>query len=436
MKTTQILIVELLLGAAVLSSCSNQVQQKLPGQPQTAIQPPFKGIDVEAEVYTIEASKKSVIETPEGTIITVPESCLVDQNGQKIKGKVAVTYRAIDKPSEIMISGIPMTYDSAGVQNDFISAGMFEIQASQNNKEVFIEKGKSIAVEFGSYTPGDDFNFYKIDEKSGDWTYQGTNKSTVNLKKEEKLKNFLDDNFLEFDIDYSVHDELKDFDGLKWLCVDENDAVNPTKNKDLLDENWWDIELKTLDEKNGIYLVKLSNSERSVSFKVTPYVLEGETADIAGMNSKIAQLNETVAAKKEEEKSIQLQADIIRSFNIPSFGTYNWDKIQKEVAGGDLFVTNASFKVDSKMVNEERKVFHFSGDSKLLSREASSWNQLLFRPKEKNYLLMIMPGNYVAVSSTKDFNSAQSNSNQVFEMTTRKVKINSVEDLDKLLASL
>ncbi|MGV3632527.1 MAG: hypothetical protein ACO1O6_15065 [Bacteroidota bacterium] len=420
-----------LFTALLLAACSRQQLEEVTVV-KTAIRPPLEGVDVKKDIYKINPGEVTTITTPEGTTITVPANILVDEKGKKIKDKVELSYRSIDTPGEIIASGIPMGYDSSGVAYDFISAGMFEIKASSRGKEVFIAQGRSIGVDFASYKQGDDFSFYKIDEESGKWSYKGITKPKKNEVKFKKLERFKDENLVVFDIDYSAHEELKPFHNLKWICIDPAEKGNPITHDWVTKERWFEMSLTVIDKEKGIYQVYLSNGMKDAKFKVSPYQLSD--GSIADMNGKISALNETVRLKKEEEQRIQFEADITRNFEISSFGTYNWDKIEKEVAAGNLVVTNASFNIDSRDMAENRNVYHFSGKDKLLSRITNKWDKLLFNPNETNKILVILPDNYVAISDPSEFQQAKSKKDFVFRLKKRSKKIKSVSELDELLA--
>ncbi len=415
----------------VIYAC-NGTNEKQAKEKLSAIKPPFKGVDVPTNNFSFDASKDAKIETKEGTIISIPANSLVDSKGKKVKGKVDLAYRSINTPAEIIASGIPMTYDSSGVSYDFISAGMFEIGANQGGEKLEIAPGKAVEVDFASYKEGNDFSFYKIDKETGKWDFKGISTPKVNSRKKEKLKLFEDDNLFQLEVDYSTHDELKPFDGLKWLCLDENDKNNPARNNWVLEETWFDVSLAVVNSKKGIYKMTLSNSDKNISFNVSPYLLENEsTADIT---AKINTLNEKVKEKKEIEAQIQMEADIIRNYKISSFGLYNWDKIDKLIGTGELAVTDANFLINSKGLEEDAKIFHFSGKDKLLSRVSKKWDKLVFDPKGVNKILVVLAGNLVAISEYADFLKARGSKNFQFNLRKRAKKINSIADIDAILA--
>jgi hypothetical protein len=414
-----------------LNSCKNSENKLVSNEKSSVIKPPFDGVEVKADQFSFDASEDSEIITKEGTTIRIPANSLVDAKGKAVKGKVNLSYRSINTPAEIIASGIPMSYDSSGVKYDFISAGMFEIGAKQKGKDLEIASGKAIDVEFASYKSGDDFFFYKIDTETGKWDYKGISTPKENKLKKEKLKLFEDDNLFQLEIDYSLRPELKPFNGLKWLCLDKTEKDNPITNKWILDEIWYDIILNPIDAKKGIYKMILSNSSKVVSFKVSPYLLESENkADFA---EKIKNLNETIKLKKAEEEKIQFEADIIRNYKISSFGLYNWDKLDKLVESGELAVLDASFLIDSKQLEDDMSVFHFSGKDKLLSRVTKKWDKMIIDPKGVNKILIVLAGNLVAVSEYAVFIKAQGSKNFLFNLKKRAKKINSLQDIDAIL---
>lgn len=141
--------------------------------------------------YQINAEKGDTINYHSGTQIIIPAACFVDEKGNKISGMVDLEYREYTNTAEILLSGIPMTYDSAGVQNNFESAGMLEINAYQNQKPVFINAAKAIHVDMASTLEKPGINLYRFDSIKNNWTMLG----------KDSLNNSLADNAEAFFID-------------------------------------------------------------------------------------------------------------------------------------------------------------------------------------------------------------------------------------------
>jgi len=64
------------------------------------------------------------------------------------------------------------------VINNFQSAGMFEINASVQGKEVFLADGKDISLDFALTDSAEKYSFYKFDDEKGNWTNIGNSGTT------------------------------------------------------------------------------------------------------------------------------------------------------------------------------------------------------------------------------------------------------------------
>lgn len=136
------------------------------------ITPPIKGVDVTGDIYKVPANRQSKVVSASGTEISIPANCFVDKSGRPVKGDVQLDYREFRDPVDILASGIPMSYDSGGVMNNFESAGMFELLASQNGQELFMAPDKQVDMKFSSTNASPTFNFYEFNDESGNWEYK------------------------------------------------------------------------------------------------------------------------------------------------------------------------------------------------------------------------------------------------------------------------
>ncbi|HFA50442.1 MAG TPA: hypothetical protein ENJ95_15625 [Bacteroidetes bacterium] len=143
------------------------------------INPPIPQVKPSFASFQVNATKGGIYEYPSGSKLIVPAAAFSDQNGQAIEGEVVIRYREMHDFVDFFLSGIPMTYDSAGVKYTLESAGMIEIFAEQDGKKVRMAPGKSIDVELVSNVntpprmnvpPG--YNIYKLDTEKRNWAYQ------------------------------------------------------------------------------------------------------------------------------------------------------------------------------------------------------------------------------------------------------------------------
>lgn len=135
------------------------------------IQPSIKKLNIPYQSYKINAQKGGVINHHTNSKIKVPKNAFVNKKGEDIIGDIEIKYRELHNQTDILASGIPLKYDSAGIAFNFESAGMFDIKGIQNNEPIYIKKDKTITVEFASKDATDHFNQYIFDTLTQNWVY-------------------------------------------------------------------------------------------------------------------------------------------------------------------------------------------------------------------------------------------------------------------------
>ncbi len=143
--------------------------------------PPVNEWDIPFQTYTLDAEKGGIINHSSGTQIQVPEQCLLDASGNPVTGEVVFKYREMHKAIEFALSGIPMTYDSAGTNYYFESAGMCELRAYQDGKVLEMHPDKPVSVNMKTTKTGV-YNLYQLDEKQGNWVAKGATREQDNAK--------------------------------------------------------------------------------------------------------------------------------------------------------------------------------------------------------------------------------------------------------------
>lgn len=147
------------------------------------INPPLAGVNVPYTVYKVIAEKGATLDFKTGSKVVVPKNAFVDENGKLLKGEVELRYREFHDAVDFFVSGIPMTYDSAGQRYHFESAGMMEMLAYQNDKPVNVAPEKSINIELASNYKGTEYNLYKLDTVRNNWSCLGKDKVVGKVEK-------------------------------------------------------------------------------------------------------------------------------------------------------------------------------------------------------------------------------------------------------------
>ena len=198
------------------------------------INPPFA--DIPAAQFAsmkVDANQGGVYEHKTGSRIVIPKSAFVDDKGALIEGEVDIRYREFHDYVDFFLSGIPMTYDSAGVTYTLESAGMMEVYAEQAGKRVRMAPGKDLNVELVSYINVPDvnvppaYNIYKLDEEARNWVFTDVDKIQI---VEDDLVN-LDPNDPTTPAKQDLRKELKRINDLKEseLARIDNTIAKPTQ---------------------------------------------------------------------------------------------------------------------------------------------------------------------------------------------------------------
>lgn len=153
---------------------------------QPYVNPPLKNVKPSFASYQVNANEGGVYEYPSGSKLVVPAAAFADENGNPLEGDVTIYYREMHDFVDFFLSGIPMTYDSAGVEYNLESAGMVEIFAEQDGKRVAMAQGKSIDVELVSrvnvspeLTVPKGYNIYRLNEEDRRWEYREIDRMEV-----------------------------------------------------------------------------------------------------------------------------------------------------------------------------------------------------------------------------------------------------------------
>lgn len=321
---------------------TNNAQQKI----ESDIKPPLPELNTKPRTYLVDVGKDTLIITESGTQIKIKANSFLDKNGNPITGKVDINYREFHDVVDIILSGIPMTYDSAGTQYHFESAGMFEIKGFQNNEEVFISEVSPVSILLASKWEGERFNIYKLDAQSGDWSYLEKDtagrkfaevktdsvqipktENIVKLEKEvkkaqaktkqimgekpveprklqEKIQN------LKIQVDEKEFPELALYKNLLFE-IDENDKTY----KPELSKITWDAASVKKGKENETYILTFTKGKDEYSFVTRPVVGEKDFPKAKEIyERKFDEYEKTLAKRKEDEekKRKELEAEYAR----------------------------------------------------------------------------------------------------------------------------
>jgi len=316
------------------------------------IKPIVKHAKSDYSKYKVNASKGGVIKHTTQSKITIPQAAFVKKDGKEITGEVEIHYKEMHTIADVLVSGIPMRYDSAGQKQNFESAGMIDIKGFQNGEEVFIKPGKNLDVDMVSTKTGSHFNMYYLDTIAKEWKYIGkdkivplsndvvhaTNASAEPVSKEVKVitENIqkLDDKIVKvteqketkiaalptpaepkkpvlankarkqfvLDVDFNQYPELKSFDGCVFEVGEENTHYTNEFNK----IQWSDAVISAGTQKGKNYTLNLTSGYRKEKLIVYP-VFTGKKLEeqTALYNSKLKEYSLALEVRKDKEAKIE-----------------------------------------------------------------------------------------------------------------------------------
>jgi len=132
------------------------------------INPPSEILDIRYDTLFVDVKNGDTLIFNGCTQIIVPPNGIVTKDDENIES-TRILYREFQNQTDIMLSGIPMTYDSAGVEYLFESGGMFEIKSINPNEKINLETALEVKMCSNHQQAG--FNVYQLDENNGKWNY-------------------------------------------------------------------------------------------------------------------------------------------------------------------------------------------------------------------------------------------------------------------------
>jgi hypothetical protein len=392
------------------------------------ITPPLKNLNIPFNSKKINPKINNTLSFPGGSSIDIPANAFVNEKNEPVTKKVEISFREMKNAIDVMMSGIPMTYDSAGVENSFTTAGMFEVYGYSEGKPVFIANDKKVTVNMVGNVQGN-YNFYQLDTINKKWVYisAGTAQNTYKIDKSVQIsdseliskieipqpiaprKQSKKMTIFDFDVDYSAFPELAGFKYLVWEFLPE---MNDKKDKSGLDwvynTKWTDMKVIPYDVSKGYYQLKLSANKTSFEAIVAP-VLSGKEYKKAmnDFKDKLKDYNVLLEEKKLDLQRVQNVNSFLRKYDIINFGIFNCDKIYSRP---DFVKLDVKFIIKNhpEINTSELIIFHITdGNQAVLRYYPTDKNAFFYCSSDNNKLVTFLKGNKMAVFKNQGFQSLQ-----------------------------
>jgi hypothetical protein len=461
----------LLLFTLIVLSCKDAEPEK-----EAFIRAPFPNLDPEYTNFSFAAEKGGTFSIESGTTLAVPPDIWQNAEGEAVKGDITLKYREFHDALDIFLSGSSLDYDTAGVQEVFTTAGMFELRAFKDSSEIFIKPDKSMEVKMASYKSDPDFNFYSLDEEAGNWEYAGRSEPEVNPKLQEitdsisKLKStetinlkeskmfalnyngILDIYFRNKRIDreskapkrkaekyglaYSSINGYQDvyFRGIKyqawemvWKLENSNRLASWTKKGAYIDK-------LTLLGNNSYYMKIKSGNDKSITYKVKA-VMPLKVLFATAPERWQEEYEQVLERLEEEQRRLDRQAEVFRTFSVNATGFYNWDRIMK-MPGNFYIVANYDFDQKPEIEFETADIFYFTDNKQNFTRfKMLQGDSIRIAPDTGAIMLAVVSPTQAAIcrlpEDTENFSAMQAKGTHTFDMKT--IEIHSKDDLLSIL---
>lgn len=266
------------------------------------INPPFENVASAQFVSTkINANQGGVYEHETGSRLHIPSAAFIDKDGNAVQGEVDILYREFHDYVDFFIAGIPMTYDSAGVQYTLESAGMIEVYAEQNGKRVRMAPGKNLDVELISHVKmpqslniPPSYNIYRLDEEKRNWVF--TEVDNIQLVEKESIALPAKQ---EFEAELASIKKVKE-EELQKIETKIPLPQSPTKPKKTNGSNSvFDLDFKDNVELAGLYKNSLWQVSPRSNIKANEIMKNVENADIKKISSSEFEITFTAGNKQQ-----------------------------------------------------------------------------------------------------------------------------------------
>ncbi|MFT6746898.1 MAG: hypothetical protein ACJAZ2_001243 [Glaciecola sp.] len=326
---------------------------------ESYVSPPFSKVRIPRVYFEIDVSKDTVI-TFGSTTIAIPSCAFIDSNKQVVTGKVRLSYREVNSPAAILVSGVPMRLSENG-KEVLESAGMMELLVQQNSQAVFPNPDCLISVTMKSKQKGKDYNLYSLDTVGKQWKEVEKDIPVIAAKKEKvstpnfeemalkkgiikPVKPVLENKKLfqfKFKMDFSKYPELNIYNGVEWEFVGRKRSENPDKNPWVKTAYWNEMEI-VKRKRNGVYKLKLTSNGKVFKTTVKPVFKEGDMEYATFVFEEkyekyrafVQKQKDEIAKEKARREKVaearKVNDSVSRKFALQGFGWTNIDRIMKE----------------------------------------------------------------------------------------------------------
>jgi hypothetical protein len=226
-----------------------------------------------------------------------------------------------------------------------------------------------------------------------------------------------------------------------------NDSkIDPANNRWIFKHKWEQIDLKPA-KKEGNYTLFLESDSTEYQIPVCPSLNSKEyEVALRDFEKMMIDYKKAYAAEAnrliKEESYTAVQQEFVRSMELTKFGIHNYDIFWKNEENVHL---TADFDFGESMDKDYKNIatvyLVFKAGTMVVGFSPSTWNRFSFDPKATdNQLIAVLPDGHVTTFTSQDFAEALpqlkalEKSNYTFKLKPNGKKINTIDDLNKMVA--
>ncbi|MFL5730185.1 MAG: hypothetical protein ACJ75J_11925 [Cytophagaceae bacterium] len=391
------------------------------------IDPPFDSVQVSYSKLSVDSKEGKNFTLKSGTRLLIPANAFVDETQKSISGKVDIYFREINTEAELLSSGIPLEFDSAGSISQLQSEKVFEVYGFRNGKPVYINPDTSIAVIFSDLDTLNQ-NLYRLDTNERRWTFSGKSvmirEKSAALKmlialpqKPEKPMAYDTSKFtFEFDIDtyYGEYQpELQAFRGRVWQFAGDDPDTDPARNRWIFDVDWPPdlIQFQQIDSAGLKYSISLRSKSKSFQTIVTPVIFDFDYQKEFRKFKEDLYRYEVLRLKREEQRKIAERLNLLyKTFPLGNFGIYSVGSVRRKYKSEPIVIeADFRFKSEPGRVFERMEVFQIIGKGRIDQRTVvtryskEDLKNFTYLPQGKNKIIAVIAGSRVGYLSSEEF---------------------------------
>lgn len=224
------------------------------------------------EEIQIDASIKNTVLFKSGLKLEIPPNAFIDSKGELVKGEITLSQKSFNDFKDFILSDIPMSFLNESTDY-FSSAGMFDLQATQNNDKLILNN--EIQVELPASSSEINTELFVFDNNINQWQTINQELKRVPFKIEyidtllrpnyERKEECLNKEYTY----YSNNDTLIINEALSFLATNNLKESALSKYVDIkLELDWLKTELKKWRYKesklNSYPLLKVKNKSKGI----------------------------------------------------------------------------------------------------------------------------------------------------------------------------